>query len=199
MKEKLKEQLKSLGVSFGLLYATILFAVWSFNSLSKIGEEEFLVVDISRKEQEEMPRICAPVQKRDEIEIPKLGIRAPLVFSENLEQGLNKGVVHYPESNLPGEEGAAIFLGHSAPVGWPKINYDWVFSDIEDLEQGDEIYVVFENCRYTYSVEERMVLEKGQEIPPSLTGGASKLVVISCWPPGKDYKRMAVSSSLVKE
>ena len=139
-------------------------------------------------------------EKNNFIEIPKLNMEAPIVFtenadSENLEKMLDKGVTHFPSSVLPLENGTTIFLGHSAPAGWPKIKHDWVFSDIVKLEKGDEILIYFDNKKITYYVTDKIFLEKGEEIPEQgLTNSQNTLVLISCWPPGKDSKRIAIIS-----
>jgi len=135
------------------------------------------------------------------IEIPKIGIKAPIVFSENsteeaFEKSLKKGVLYYPQSVLPGEEGTTIILGHSAPPNWPKINYDWVFSDLSDLRNGDEIYIYFNKNQYLYKVTEVFFLNPGQDIPQGLTNSKCMLNLLSCWPPGKDYKRISVMAEL---
>jgi len=138
--------------------------------------------------------------KEQTLEIPKIGIEVPIVFNgststEDVEASLENGVAHYPTSDLPGEQGRAVILGHSAPFGWPKINYEWVFSDLNNLEQGDEIFVHFEGRKYSYRVQNKYILEKGEEIPAQ-GESASELVLISCWPPGKDFKRLAVMAVL---
>jgi len=133
------------------------------------------------------------------LEIPRIGISAPIVFfdgpTENdiLGKALDGGVVHFPESVLPGKIGQTIILGHSAPPGWPKIKYDWVFSEVNTLEEGDEIFVYFGSQEYIYSVKNKVFLEKGEELPrESYSSSQNTLILISCWPPGKDYKRIAV-------
>ena len=139
-------------------------------------------------------------EKNNFIEIPKLNIEAPIIFtensdSENLEKMLDKGVTHFPLSVLPLEKGTTIFLGHSAPAGWPKIKHDWVFSDVAELEKGDEILIYFDNKKITYYVTNKIFLEKGEKIPEQgLTNFQNTLVLISCWPPGKDSKRIAIIS-----
>lgn len=133
--------------------------------------------------------------KEDRLEIPKIEISVPLVFVENeneVSKALDRGVVHFPSSALPGETGQTIILGHSAPPGWPKIKYQWVFSQINDLEVGDEIFVYFDNKKYTYSVNKKIFLEKREELPQDLTSSDNMLILISCWPPGKDIRRIAV-------
>lgn len=134
------------------------------------------------------------------LEIPKLDIRAPLVFIDgfdeaSFQQGLKKGVVFYPDSVLPGQEGQTIILGHSAPVGYPRINYDWVFSRLNELEQGDEIFVHFNESLYQYQVREKSFLQKGEEITPKiLTNYSNMLILVSCWPPGRDKDRIVIQA-----
>jgi len=140
--------------------------------------------------------------KENGLEIPKINIEAPLIFpgtldGEKIHEYLNEGVVWYPDSALPGTTGQTIILGHSAPPGWPKIKYDWVFTHLIDMEKGDEIFVYFNNRKYTYEVKEKLFFEKGEEVPEySLTNSENVLILISCWPPGKDIRRIGVSAEL---
>lgn len=142
--------------------------------------------------------VIVSVPKPNSIEIPKIKIEAPLVFIASTEQGdfqeaLDLGVVNYPGSSLPGQAGQTIFLGHSAPPGWPKIKYNWVFSEINDLVIGDEIFVYFNSQRYVYLVQEKIFLEKGEVLPEeNLTDNKNTLILLSCWPPGADKRRIAV-------
>jgi LPXTG-site transpeptidase (sortase) family protein len=142
--------------------------------------------------------------KLNELEIPKLSISAPVVFSTTTNIGqitkdLDSGVVYYPGSVMPGETGKIVVLGHSAPPGWPKIKYDWVFSDIDKLSSGDLILISLNNKQYTYTVKEKNIIKKGEDIPTNnLINSNSILTLVSCWPPGKDYQRIAVSAELKK-
>lgn len=144
------------------------------------------------------------IDRPDGIEIPKLSLQAPLWFVQSVnpqdfQEPLKKGVAHFP-SALPGERGDAVILGHSAPPGWPRINYDWVFSKLNTLETGDEVYIIYNKKRYVYHVEGKMVLGAGQAEPNFATEQSpSKLVLITCWPPGINNKRMAVYASLAHE
>lgn len=140
--------------------------------------------------------------KENIIEIPKIKIQAPIIFlkqgnEKDFAQALKKGVLYYPDSALPGEKGIITILGHSAPTGWPKINYDWVFTDLNKLETGNIIYIYFNNHQYNYRVKNRFFLKKGEEIPSiNLTNFKSVLVLLSCWPPGENQKRIAVEAVL---
>ncbi len=135
------------------------------------------------------------------ISIPKIEEEAPIVFTEStdnkdFQKYLKEGVLHYPDSALPGEQGRAIILGHSAPEGWPDINYDRIFTDLNKLAEGDEIYVCFNNRQYVYRVTNKFFLDRGEELPSGLTNSKSVLILLSCWPPGKDLYRIAVEAVL---
>jgi len=138
------------------------------------------------------------------LEIPKFEILVPLVFIESqnekeLYRALEKGTVHFTSSALPGQIGQTIILGHSAPLGWPKVNYDWVFSRINELNEGDEIILYVENKKYIYSVKQKFFLDRGEQILENdLTKEENVLVLVSCWPPGKDIKRIAVEAQIKK-
>ena len=141
--------------------------------------------------------------KQNTLEIPSISLITPIVFSNSAEKNsimcdLNSGVVYYPGSVYPGQQGQIIILGHSSPPGWPKIKHDWVFTNIEKLVPGDKIFIDLNNKQYTYIVKEQNIIKKGAEVPTSnLSANNSILTLISCWPPGKDYQRIAVIAELV--
>lgn len=140
--------------------------------------------------------------KENSLEIPAIGISAPIIFPKatdknSIAKDLDKGTVYYPGSVLPGQKGQIMILGHSAPPNWPKIKHDWVFSKINDLKAGDEIIINLENKRYVYTVKEKTIVKRGEEVTfASSEEDSSSLILVSCWPPGKDIQRIAVRSSL---
>ncbi len=135
-------------------------------------------------------------EEEDGIEIPAIEIKAPIVETEgttdeDYKKALDKGVTHFPDSVYPGEKGISILLGHSAPPGWPKINYDWVFSDLGEIETGDEIIIYFQNKKYIYTVTNKIFLEIGEDTP-SWTSNKPEIILLSCWPPGKNIERIGI-------
>jgi len=191
-----KEEFFSFLRVFGFCFA-IVFLVANIGTLKRIFNYKIVYGGaVVAQLQTEIPADMETVliEKPDSIEIPKIQIVAPLVFVASAEKSifsaaLDRGVVHYPDSALPGEEGQIIFLGHSAPLGWPKIKHDWVFSDLNDLVAGDEIIIYFQNQKYSYFVQKKTILDKGEDLPQGFTEG---LVLLTCWPPGADQRRMAV-------
>lgn len=137
------------------------------------------------------------------VAIPKIGVTAPLLFAEQREQAylqelLKQGVVAYPTSSAPGQDGVSIILGHSAPSGWPKIRYDWIFGRLSELQEGDVVYLTAGETEYAYTVTKKIILNRGEEIPITrVTDTSSVVILLTCWPPGVDYKRIAVQAELI--
>ncbi len=134
------------------------------------------------------------------IYIEKIGAELPIIDSDSydnrvLHNELDDGAVRYPASALFGQEGQTVLLGHSAPDNWPDIKHDTAFSRIDELGAGDEIAVYFRDKIYTYSVTRSEIIAKGGDLsgePPS----GNSLVLVSCWPPGRDLNRIAVEAIL---
>jgi len=186
-----KQKIAKLFLLFASLYLLVFLALNLIEFWHWIKRE----IRFSGWEDEEIPY----TEKGDSVEIPKIEVKAPLVLVESSEnedflKALDRGVVLHPQSVLPGEKGKILILGHSAPSGYPQINYDWVFSRLNELEPGDQIYINFQKRRYSYNVSQKIFLEKGEEIPKNLTNSLSMLYLISCWPPGRDIERIAIKA-----
>ena len=142
-----------------------------------------------------------PVLK-DQISIAKIGITAPIVSVSStdntvIHKYLDSGVVMYADSAMPGIVGQSIILGHSAPPGWPHIKFDWAFTKISQLKPGDVVKITYKSRVYSYSVKKTIFIDRGGALPND-DPDKSTLYLVSCWPPGKDYKRIAVETVLME-
>lgn len=136
----------------------------------------------------------------DKLAIPSLGTELPLVIAKTADAAkihdlLDFGVVLYPGSAAFGSSGQTVVLGHSAPANWPKIRYERAFSRINELKKGDEVIVSYLGKTYNYRVVRAQIIEKGNGFSGEALAGNS-LVLVTCWPPGHDQKRIAVEASL---
>lgn len=187
-----------LAARFGkpLLFSCFILAagsgiIWGFQKV-----DAYLTPSYAREEEPEEETTEA------RIIIPKIGVAAPITFVESTDpddflEPLKKGVVHYP-SALPGSKGTSIILGHSAPPGWLGSLYDGVFSDLKDLEEGDLVVVGTQTQSFTYKVSSKLFLDRGQDIPEELTrSNQPRLLLLSCWPPGIDNKRIMIQAEAV--
>jgi LPXTG-site transpeptidase (sortase) family protein len=197
---------KKVLLKYFLIFFLISFLIFNWQKISWIFHPGYVLRTVSfylfekervKKVQPEGEQKTEEIyEKEDSIEIPKIKISAPLIIvgkEEEVKRALDRGVVLWPSSALPGEIGKIIILGHSAPPNWPKIKYDWVFSNLNSLEKGDEIFIYFKKRKYFYRVEDKIFLNRGQELPKT-DPEKSVLFLISCWPPGKDLRRIAVEA-----
>lgn len=148
------------------------------------------------------PSTASNAGQADIIMIPEINITAPLVTpaagtgAVKLKKMLDDGAVVYPDSALFGMMGQTIVLGHSAPPNWPNIKHDTIFSRIAELSFGSKIMAVHHDKTYTYSVVESRIIDKGGDIP-KFARTDNVLVLVTCWPPGRDLKRMVVQADLI--
>lgn len=178
---------------------------WFFNQPEK--KSVLTSSDSSLELKSENPSILKETPKENRLEIPKIKVSVPIIISDKketkkkyLEQLLKKGVLLYPKVS-PGEKGKAIILGHSASSKWPDINYDHIFDNLNQLEKENEIIVHYNQEKYIYKVfDKRIFLPKNEEQGLLIKEEKDEpyLVLLTCWPPGKDYKRLAVLTKLIK-
>lgn len=140
--------------------------------------------------------------KQNTLELPSLSLTLPIIFSKNpdkavITKDLNKGVVYYPGSVYPGQLGQIVILGHSAPPNWPNSQV-WQFTRLNELNVGDFVLIDLNNKQYKYVVKSKIIIGKNEGVPASSNiANANILTLISCWPPGEDYQRIAVQTELV--
>lgn len=138
--------------------------------------------------------------------IDKIGVFAPIVFgtSTNIEtiyDDLEDGVVHYTNTPRPGENGASIILGHSSAYPWYKGKYGSVFALLGQLKAGDTFYVEYaDGQRFNYAVRQSFIfkpLTEDARLTQIENTKKPTLVLITCWPIGTNYKRLAVEATLL--
>lgn len=163
-----------------------------------MGIEKFQELVLKFKNKVTIPSV-QKTEREDSLVISKLNLDVPLLVAEDFEQAtqkLKEGVVLYlPESFFPIEQGQIVILGHSAPNFWNGNKYDSVFSRISDLVRGDSVFVNFNQTQYRFVVKEKYFLERGDNLPDT-EDKKGLLFLISCWPPGKDERRVVVLAEL---
>ena len=148
-----------------------------------------------------LPDVSARQATKDELVIPKIGVEAPIVFLKATDEksiltALRDGVVHYSSTALPGERGNVFITGHSSYYWWSGGKYNSVFSLLDKLVIGDEVYISYKGKRYTYIVssikivspQDKSVLDPTSE--PSVT-------MMTCTPLGTSFKRLIVRARQV--
>lgn len=151
------------------------------------------------------------VPYENRIIIPKLGKNIPLVdvpdyqgvSFDNLEDKfmteLEKGIIRYPGTAKPGEEGNSFIFGHSSNYPWMKGDYNNVFALLDNLTFGDEIIVYYNQQKYTYVIREKKIVKPGNVSVMKREQGKKELSLMTCWPVGTTLNRLLVFAELKKE
>ncbi len=148
-----------------------------------------------------------PLTNSARIVIDKIGVNAPLVFNvpndnDVIYKSLERGVVHYSDTAKPGLPGVAIVLGHSSAYPWYNGNYGAVFALLSKLAVGDRFYVQYDDNRtFVYEMTQSIIFnpfERDERLTALENAPGSTLLLISCYPVGTNYKRIAIQATLVK-
>jgi len=140
------------------------------------------------------------------LEIPSLGIRAPIILEKSTDpkqifNRLNDGVVHYEDTPLPGEKGTSIILGHSSAYPWYKGQYGSVFALLGKLKEGDAFFITNGDKTLNYRISQSFVFnpfdKDDEQIKHIENTEDSSIILVSCWPVGTNYKRIAVKADLI--
>jgi LPXTG-site transpeptidase (sortase) family protein len=134
-----------------------------------------------------------------EVIIPKINVEIPVTYDEKstdeaaIENQLESGVVHYPTTSLPGQNGNAAFFGHSSNNIFNKGKYKFAFVLLHTLVPGDTFYLTNNGKVYVYKVITKTV------VPPSevsvlnpVAGQTATATLITCDPPGTSLNRLVV-------
>ena len=136
------------------------------------------------------------------IKIPSIGVDAPVIYDEvrtednAVQKALERGVLHFGKSALPGEVGNAIFVGHSSNLPWVPGNYKFVFALLDKVQIGQDIVLEYNGTRYTYRINDSKIVSP-ENIAVLEDSTTSKLTLITCTPVGSNSQRLVVSAELI--
>lgn len=141
-------------------------------------------------------------EERFTLDIPTLKITNAEVVIGGTD--LNKSLIQYPGTALPGDKGAPVIFGHSVLRQFYNPNlknprrYNSIFSTIMTLKKGDEIFVTYKGTRYTYIVQEKTEVKPEDTYILNQKYDASQLKLVTCVPEGTYLRRGVVLAQLVK-
>jgi len=133
--------------------------------------------------------------------IPKINVDVPLVYDitswedADVQKGLQRGVVHYGTTALPGQIGNNVIVGHSSNSVWSSGQYKFAFVLLDQLNDGDTFIIDYKGERYIYEVFKKLVIEPTDvDILSQDTGGEPITTLITCTPPGTAWRRLVVQA-----
>lgn len=132
--------------------------------------------------------------------IPSLNVDVPVHFgisndNDTVMDAMNHGVAQFsiPGANAdPGETGNLVITGHSAGDIYSNNQYKFIFSGLERLKAGDNIYVNYQSVRYTYSVKRLQTIEPSDVAALTADNNKPQLVLVTCTPLGTSRYRLLV-------
>jgi len=122
-----------------------------------------------------------------QIQIPAIGVDAPVVQGDSWEQ-LKKGVAQHLGTPDPGETGNIVLSGHNDVFGE-------VFRNLDRLQPGDAVILTTSQRRYVYKITGTQLVEPRAVEVMAPTPDA-RVTLISCHPYLVDVHRIVVSAVL---
>ncbi len=129
------------------------------------------------------------------ISIPKLKIDDAQVSTKDYD--LEKHLVQYLGTSIPGENGTAVIFGHSTlPQLFNPKNYKTIFATLHNIKVGDEIFATVSGITYKYKIFSILITDPEDTNILSQSFDHSYITLVTCTPPGTIWKRLVVRASL---
>jgi sortase A len=126
-------------------------------------------------------------QQAVRIQIPAIGVDAPVVQGDSWEQ-LKKGVGQHVGSGDPGQPGNVVLSAHDDVFGE-------IFRDLDRLQPGDQVILFSMQQQYVYVVIGSQIVAPTQVDVMNSTSEPT-ITLISCYPYMVDNKRIVVFARL---
>lgn len=142
---------------------------------------------------------ATPTSSTPEIIIPKINVQIPIDYSQtttnenSIESGLENGIVHYPTTEIPGQNGNAAYFGHSSNNIFNKGKYKFAFVLLHELVPGDTFYITSATKTYVYKVVSKTIVDPTDVgVLDNVPGHSATATLITCDPPGTSLHRLVV-------
>ena len=195
---KAKHHLQS--ALFGLGIGALVLFVMLFGFFNEMVLAPF--IQPSRKAIAETPIISTTTVAETAaptIIVPKINIQIPIDFEvpsideATVQESLNGGVVHYPSTALPGQNGNGAYFGHSSQNVFNNGKYKYAFVLLHRLTTGDVFSIVYKGKVYYYQVFAREIVPPTQvSVLNDTKGKLATAALITCDPPGFSTNRLVV-------
>jgi len=193
-----KQHLQSLGFGLGLGAIVVIILLFGFFN------ERFIAPFITpSRNVSATPLILDPnsvsVDPSPQIIIPKINVQVPAVYDvatieeNDVQAGLERGIVHYVTTSNPGEQGNAVFFGHSSSNILNRGKYKFAFVLLSWLENNDTFYIQKDGVRYVYKVFEKKIVKPSDvSVLNAVAGRGPTATLITCDPPGTNVNRLVI-------
>lgn len=160
---------------------------------NELLQEFFEDFDNSNEEtsQVEEPKVEQQVQDNTfylaVIEIPNISLYTGIVMSNSSYTTMNRNVSIYPSSDMPNvDNGNFILFAHN---GNSRVSY---FRNIHRLKNNDEIYIYYNNLKYTYRIIKNYEVAMTDSTPLNKMKDKSIITLITCKSGNNKYRTIIV-------
>ncbi len=209
-------------INYILIFLCIFFVVYAtinFNSLLNVISYWYTNdIKISDKYNSNLPETLISIKNGQEFDtsqtelpyveeghllIPRINTDVPIIWQvkndeKNIQDNLQKGVIHLDGTALPGQLGNTFITGHSSNYIWAKGNYKNVFALLSRLAVGDLIYLKYNNNIYIYKTDSIRTVKPQDLSVLNKTDGAATLSLMTCTPLGTSLNRLIVKADLIR-
>lgn len=197
-KLKLRHHLQSL--TFGLTIGFLTLVIALFGLFNEVVIAPFIQPS---RTVSATPIIIDPssvtTSTTPEVIIPKINLEIPVDYTQTsddenaIQNALEKGIVHYPSTVKPGQNGNAAFFGHSSNNIFNPGKYKFAFVLLHELAPGDTFYLTYNGKAYIYKVFSVKVVEPTQmDVLNNVPDHTATATLITCDPPGTALHRLVV-------
>ncbi len=144
-----------------------------------------------------------PVGPEAKIIIPKINLEAPVVYDiptieeKAVQEGLQRGVVHYGTTPNPGEKGNSVIFGHSSGNILNKGKYKFAFLLLKSVDVDDTFIVQKDSKRYVYKVYNKYVTTPEDVSVLQPGDRPAMMTLITCDPPGTSSNRLIIQAEQI--
>lgn len=126
--------------------------------------------------------------------IPKIGVNAPIVVTDNSEWGLSQGAWLVPNTSTPNKGGNTVITGHRFKYLPPN---NLTFYLFHKLEVGDLVSVIWDKDDYLYKIRETKIVPKTEL---SVLDNTEKpiLTMFTCHPIYSTEERIVIIADLTE-
>lgn len=177
-----------------------------------VTQEPLPLVKTAKQSNTQIPSLLmgiAPPETR--LIIPRINRNVPVInvsteslikkdwekLETQMQEALQFGVIHYPGTARPGQQGNVVITGHSSYFPWDPGRFKDVFAVLHELQEGDRMLMYYNQQQYIYEVT-TMKKVWPSELDVLKPSTENKLTLITCTPIGTNLKRLVVEAKLIK-
>lgn len=188
---------KFLGIFIAIFIISFIFL--NFPALLR-KTNYFVVTDIKNQSFASATPAPSADLTQSELIIPQIQVKAPIIWNidpTDITKNLEKGVVHYKGTGLPGEVGNIFITGHSSYYSWAQGDYKDVFALLDKLQINDKIYIQYKGKNLVYQVTKTEVVTP-DDISALSTTNNKTLTLMTCVPVGTNLRRLIVTATQIQ-